>query len=93
VAVGGILLANVLVFFGLFIIPPEQAAALSSAGRDAVALFIDKVLVEGKFYSISSRCSSASASVSSSPGAATPRCRASGVASVFSFPSVRCTRS
>jgi uncharacterized protein len=52
VAVGGILLANVLVFFGLFIIPPEQAAALSSAGRDAVALFIDKVLVEGKFYSI-----------------------------------------
>jgi len=51
VAVTGILLANVLVFFGLFIIPPDRAAALSTAGRDAVALFFDKVFVDGKFYS------------------------------------------
>src|SRR3954467_11662446 len=51
VAVTGILLANVLVFFGLFIIPPDRAAALSTAGRDAIALFFDKVFVDGKFYS------------------------------------------
>ena len=51
VAVTGILLANVLVFFGLFIIPSDRAAALSTAGRDAIALVFDKVFVDGKFYS------------------------------------------
>jgi uncharacterized protein len=51
VAVTGILLANVLVFFGLFIIPPSRAAALPTVSRDAIALVIDKVFVDGKFYS------------------------------------------
>ena len=51
VAVAGILLANVLVFFGIFVLPPDRAAALSSAALDAVALFLDKVFVDGKFYS------------------------------------------
>lgn len=52
VAVAGILLANVLVFFGLFVMPADRAAALPTAARDAVALFLDKVLVDGKFYSV-----------------------------------------
>lgn len=51
VAVAGILLANVLVFFGIFMIPADRAAALPTANRDAVALFLDKVFVDGKFYS------------------------------------------
>jgi uncharacterized protein len=51
VAVTGILLANVLVFFGLFIIPQDRAAALPTASRDTIALFCDKVFVDGKFYS------------------------------------------
>ena len=52
IAVGGILLANVLVFFGLFIGPPDLAAALPTVRWDAIALFCDKVFVDGKFYSI-----------------------------------------
>ncbi len=52
VAVAGILLANVLVFFGMFAMPPERAAALPTASRDAVALFLDNVFVDGKFYSV-----------------------------------------
>ena len=52
IAVGGILLANVLVFFGLFIGPPEMAAALKTVQWDEIALFFDKVFVDGKFYSI-----------------------------------------
>jgi len=52
VAVAGILFANVLVFFGVFVMPPDRAAALPTAGRDAVALFLEKVFVDGKFYSV-----------------------------------------
>src|SRR4051794_39869389 len=52
VAVAGILLANVLVFFGLFAMPPDRAAALPTASRDAVALAFDKIFVDGKFYSV-----------------------------------------
>jgi uncharacterized protein len=52
VAVGGILLANILVFFGLFIIPPDRAAAFSTVAADRVALFFEKVFVDGKFYSV-----------------------------------------
>jgi uncharacterized protein len=52
VAVAGILFANVLVFFGLFAMPPDRAAALPTAGRDAVAVFLHKVCVDGKFYSV-----------------------------------------
>src|SRR5438552_7074607 len=52
VAVFGILLANVLVFFGLFMLPSDRAAALPTARADAVVAFVEKVLVDGKFYSI-----------------------------------------
>jgi uncharacterized protein len=51
-AVAGILFANVLVFFGLFVMPPARAAALPSVAADNVALFLDKVFVDGKFYSV-----------------------------------------
>jgi len=43
VAVAGILVANVLVFFGIFMIPES---------RDPVARFVERVFVDGKFYSI-----------------------------------------
>jgi uncharacterized protein len=52
VAVGGILLANTFVFFGLFLIPAERAAAFTSHNLDRVVEFAEHVLVEGKFYSI-----------------------------------------
>src|SRR5687768_11372055 len=52
VAVAGILFANVLVFFGLVFLPAERAAALPTAGTDGVVRFLERVLVEGKFYSI-----------------------------------------
>jgi uncharacterized protein len=52
VAVGGILLANVLVFFGIFVMPPERAAALPTAAWDNVATFLEHVFVDGKFYSV-----------------------------------------
>ena len=52
VAVAGILLANTFVFFGLFLIPPERAAAFSTHSVDRVVEFTEHVLVEGKFYSI-----------------------------------------
>lgn len=52
VAVGGILLANVLVFFGVFLLAPERAAAVPTAALDRAAAFLEHVLVEGKFYSI-----------------------------------------
>ncbi len=52
VAVAGILFANVLVFFGLFVIPPERAAAFPTAARDAIAGVLEEVFVNGKFYSV-----------------------------------------
>jgi uncharacterized protein len=52
VAVAGILFANVLVFFGLFVLPPARAAALPTAAADRVALFLEHVFVDGKFYSV-----------------------------------------
>jgi uncharacterized protein len=52
VAVGGILFANVLVFFGLFVMPPDRAAALPTAAADEIALFLERVFIEGKFYSV-----------------------------------------
>ena len=52
VAVAGILLANVLVFFGLIFIPPDRAAAMPTVAADRVALFLEHVFVDGKFYSI-----------------------------------------
>ncbi len=52
VAVAGILFANVLVFFGQVFIPPDRAAALPTAAWDGAALFVEHVLVDGKFYSV-----------------------------------------
>jgi len=52
VAVGGILLANVLVFFGLVFLSADRAAALSNTTADHIALFLERVLVDGKFYSV-----------------------------------------
>src|SRR4051812_32072198 len=52
VAVAGILMANVLVFFGLFVLPSQRAAALPTVAADNIALFFDKVFVDGKFYSV-----------------------------------------
>jgi uncharacterized protein len=52
VAVGGILFANVLVFFGLVFLSPERAAAFPTAAADHVAELLERVFVEGKFYSV-----------------------------------------
>jgi uncharacterized protein len=52
VAVAGILFANVLVFFGLVFLPPDRAATLPTATADGVAQFLERVFVEGKFYSV-----------------------------------------
>jgi len=52
VAVAGILFANVLVFFGEIFLPPDRAAALPTAAADGVALVLERVFVEGKFYSV-----------------------------------------
>ena len=52
VAVGGILLANALVFFGLTFMPPDRIAALPTAAADHVAALIERVFVDGKFYSV-----------------------------------------
>jgi uncharacterized protein len=51
VAVAGILFANVLVFFGLTFMPPDRIAALPTAAADNVAAFLERVFVDGKFYS------------------------------------------
>jgi uncharacterized protein len=51
-AVGGILFANVIVFFGLTFLSPDRAAALSHTTADHVALFFEHVFIDQKFYSI-----------------------------------------
>ena len=52
VAVAGILFANVTIFFGVFMLPAAKAAALPTVTADNVALFVEKVVIDGKFYSI-----------------------------------------
>ena len=52
VAVGGILLANVFVFFGLTFLNHARATALSHTTADHIAIFIEHVFVDQKFYSI-----------------------------------------
>jgi uncharacterized protein len=51
-AVGGILIANVEVFFGIMFMTAAQAAALPTPRLDRIAMFLEHVLIEGKFYSI-----------------------------------------
>ena len=52
VAVAGILFANVLVFFGLFAMPEARQAALPAARADEIAKLLERVFIEGKFYSV-----------------------------------------
>jgi uncharacterized protein len=52
VAVGGILLANVLVFFGLIFLSADRVAAMPTAAADRVAMFFEHVFIDGKFYSV-----------------------------------------
>ncbi len=52
VAVGGILLANVFVFFGLLFDPNGRLDLLPTARLDRGIEFLEHVVVEGKFYSI-----------------------------------------
>jgi uncharacterized protein len=52
IAVAGILLANVLVFFGMFVLPADRAAAMPTVAADKVALLLEKIFVDGKFYSV-----------------------------------------
>src|SRR5688572_27011865 len=52
IAVGGILLANVLVFFGLIFRPADVGLSLPGAWLDQPARVAQAVFVEGKFYSI-----------------------------------------
>ena len=52
VAVGGILLANAFVFFGLLFDPDGHLKKLPTAQIDRVVEFLEHVIVEGKFYSI-----------------------------------------
>ena len=52
IAVGGILLANVIVFFGLTFLSREQVLALSHTRADHIAVLFEHVFVDQKFYSI-----------------------------------------
>jgi uncharacterized protein len=52
VAVAGILLANILVFFGFIFLPPDRAAGLTTGRANEITLFLEKVFVDGKFYSV-----------------------------------------
>lgn len=52
IAVGGILLANVIVFFGLTFLSRDQVAALATTTADQAALWFEHVFIDQKFYSI-----------------------------------------
>ncbi|HKR07576.1 MAG TPA: hypothetical protein VJS39_00180, partial [Gemmatimonadaceae bacterium] len=52
IAVGGILLANVIVFFGITFLSRERAAALSHTTADHIAVLFEHVFVDQKFYSV-----------------------------------------
>ena len=52
VAVAGILMANVFVFFGITFAPPDRALALTSATADHLAVFFEHAFIDGKFYSV-----------------------------------------
>jgi uncharacterized protein len=52
IAVGGILLANIIVFFGLTFLSRDQVAALATTTADHAALWFEHVFIDQKFYSI-----------------------------------------
>ena len=52
IAVGGILIANVFVFFGLGFLSRDQVAALATTTADHAALWFEHVFIDQKFYSI-----------------------------------------
>jgi uncharacterized protein len=52
IAVGGILVANVIVFFGLTFLSHAQVAALATTTADHAAQWFEHVFVDQKFYSI-----------------------------------------
>jgi len=52
IAVGGILLANVIVFFGLTFLSHDQLAALATSTADHAAQWFEHVFIDQKFYSI-----------------------------------------
>ena len=52
IAVAGILMANVFVFFGLVFMPPDFASTVGISAADRVATVLMHTLVEGKFYSV-----------------------------------------
>jgi uncharacterized protein len=52
IAVGGILIANVVVFFGLTFLSRDQVAALATTTADHAALWFEHVFVDQKFYSV-----------------------------------------
>ena len=52
IAVGGILLANIIVFFGLTFLSHAQVDALSATTADQAALWFEHVFIDQKFYSV-----------------------------------------
>ncbi|MFL5481718.1 MAG: DUF418 domain-containing protein [Gemmatimonadaceae bacterium] len=52
IAVGGILLANVIVFFGLTFLSRDQVAALATTTADRGAIWFEHIFIDQKFYSI-----------------------------------------
>ncbi|HET9637266.1 MAG TPA: DUF418 domain-containing protein [Gemmatimonadaceae bacterium] len=52
IAVGGILLANVIVFFGMTFLSREQLTALATTTADNAALWFEHIFIDQKFYSI-----------------------------------------
>jgi uncharacterized membrane protein YeiB len=66
VAVGGILLANVIVFFGLAFLSREEAAALSHTAADHIAELFERVFIDQKSTRSSHCFSSVSAFVGES---------------------------
>ena len=52
IAVGGILMANVIVFFGMTFLSREQLAALATTTADNAAQWFEHIFIDQKFYSI-----------------------------------------
>ena len=51
-ALGGILLANILYWSGWLFLKPEQKVALAGAGQVHFEHFVHQFLIDGKFYTL-----------------------------------------